>query len=147
MHRLCCYTLFDITQTGVMTRSKPQGLDVEGWLQKRNTQCNFDTILQVISLRSQPEMIKIPHLTEVRFDEFDKFGFLYEQEDDKKYACWKFEFEVQHTSVFENTLNPLGALYKDCEGVPMIVCLTQYQKIPAFLDTSPDLKNIHFEVL
>lgn len=130
-----------------MNRSKPQGLDVEGWLQRRNTQCNFDTILQVISLRSQPEIIKVPHLMEFRFDEFDKFGFLYEQEDDKTYACWKFEFEVQHTSVFENTLNPLGALYKDCEGVPMITCPTQYEKISAFLDTTPELKNIHFEVL
>jgi len=147
MHRLCCYTLFDITQTGVMNRSKPQGLDVEGWLQKRNTQCNFDTILQVISLRSQPEIIKVPHVMEFRFDEFDKFGFLYEQEDGKMYTCWKFEFEVQHTSVFENTLNPLGALYKDCEGVPMISCSTQYEKISALLDTSPELKNIHFEVL
>ena len=84
---------------------------------------------------------------EFRFDEFDKFGFLYEQEDGKIYTCWKFEFEVQHTSVFENTLNPLGALYKDCDGVPMINCPTQYEKISALLDTSPELKNIHFEVL
>lgn len=147
MHRLCCYTLFDITQTGVMNRSRPESLDVEGWLQRRNTQCNFDTILQVISLRSQPELIKAPYVAQINFNEFDKFGFLYDQEEGKTHTCWKFEFEVQHTSVFENALNPLGALYKDCEGVPMIVCPSQYQKTPAFLDTTPDLKNIHFEVL
>jgi len=146
-HRICCYTLFDITQTGVLNRSKPQTADVANWLHRRNTQCNFDTVLQVISLRSQPEVIKVPHIMEFRFDEFDKFGFLYQQEEDTVYKCWKFEFEIQHSSVFEDGITPLGALYRDCEGVPMIICEGQYNKTPAFLDTTPDLKNIYFEVI
>jgi len=147
MYRICCYTLFDITQTGVMNRSKPVGDNVESWIHDRNTQCNYDTILQVISLRSQPEVVKVPYKTEIRFDEFDQFGFFYEQEEDKTYTVWKFEFEIQHPSVFENGIIPLGALYTDCEGVPMIKCKGQYENTPAFLDVTPELKNIHFEVL
>lgn len=146
-HRICCYTLFDITQTGVLNRSKPQGADVTNWLQRRNTQCNFDTILQVISLRSQPEVIKHPHSMEFSFDQLDKFGFLYQQEGETLYNCWKFVFEVQHNSVFEDGITPFGSLYRDCSGVPMIICPTQYDKTSSFLDISPELRNIYFEVV
>lgn len=145
--RLCCYTLFDITPTGVLNRSKPTEEDVESWIHRRNTQCNFDTLLQVISLRSQPEVVKSPTVVKIRFDEFVNFGFLYEQEDDKLHNVWKFEFEIQHSSVFENGISPLGELYRDCEGVPMIICHDQYVDTPTFLDTSAELKNIHFEVI
>lgn len=144
MHRIRCHTLFDITQTGVLNRSKPTEEDVESWVKRRNTQCNFDTVLQVISLRSQPEVVRIPDSIELSETEYELFGFLYNKEN---VSCWKFEFEVQHASVFENGITPLGALYKDCEGVPMILCEDQHSACPKFLDTSPELKNIHFEVL
>jgi hypothetical protein len=146
-HRISCYTLFDITQTGVLNRSKPNEDDIENWVKKRNTQCNFDTLLQVISLRSQPELIKTPIKLELTEDTFKKFGFLYEHVEDKLLNCWKFEFEVHHSSVFENGIIPLGALYKDCEGVPMILDRTQIDKMPAFLDITDELKNIYFEVI
>ena len=71
--KIACYTLFDITQTGVLNRSKPAvDMDPEVWIYKRNTQCNFDTILQVISLRSQPEVIDLPVKKMVRFDEIGR---------------------------------------------------------------------------
>lgn len=144
MHRIRCHTLFDITQTGVLNRSKPTEEDIESWIKRRNTQCNFDTVLQVISLRSQPEVVKLPISIEMTETEYELFGFLYNKE---KVSCWNFEFEVQHPSVFENGITSLGALYKDCEGVPMILCDNQHSSCPKFLDTSPELKNIYFEVL
>lgn len=144
MHRIRCYTLFDITQTGVLNRSAPIGANIEFWVKQRNTQCNFDTILQVISLRSQPEVVKLPMCVELNDNECDMFGFLYGTE---KMIAWKFEFEVQHSSVFENGIMSFGALYKDCEGVPMIMIENQHLQCPKFLDTSVELKNIHFEVL
>ena len=147
-HRLCCYTLFDITNTGVLNRAKPPiDADPKQWLYKRNTQTNFDTVLQAISLRSQPEIITAPIQVNIRFDEFENFGFLYEQLEDETYPMWKFEFEVQHTSVFENGLAELGALYNDCEGIPMLKCGTEWDKLPTFLDTSPELRNIYFTIL
>ena len=145
MYRICCYTLFDITRTGVLNRAKPLDQSVDDWLKRRNTQCNFDTILQVISLRSQPEVIKMPERCQLNAEELDKFGFLYNTEDDCNY--WKFEFEIQHASVFENGIKPLGALYRDCEGVPMINTDGQHPLCPKFLDVSVELQNVYFEVV
>jgi hypothetical protein len=145
--RITCYTLFDITQTGVLNRSRP--LDDEnysGWVYKRNTQANFDTILQVINLRSQPEIVDSPKKIDIRFDEFEHFGFLFQQEQDIVYPCWTFEFDIQHYSVFDDGESELGALYNDCHNVPMILCGSEWNKLPNFLDTSPELKNIYFHI-
>jgi hypothetical protein len=140
--KITCYTLFDITQTGVMNRSRPVD-DDKSWIYKRNTQCNFDTILQAISLRSQPEVLSNPEKIYINFDEFDNFGFLFEQNDEVQ-ACWKFEFIIQHPSVFDDGISELGALYNDCDSIPMILCGTEWDKLPNFLDSSPELRNIYF---
>jgi hypothetical protein len=117
------------------------------WLHKRNTQCNFDTVLQAISLRSQPEITRMPEKTQIRFDEFTDFGFLFNQNEDELYDCWSFDFNIQHASVFNDGINELGALYNDCDTVPMIKTDTVWDKLPAFLDTSDELKNIYFKVV
>ena len=145
MHRIRCYTLFDITQTGVLNRSKPQGNDMTNWLMRRNTQCNFDTIVQAVSLRSQPENISIPTSTKIKFDEFENFGFLLE--NDEQVICWTFDFEIQHPSVFNDGNSELGSLYSDCDSVPMIKTKTAWDKLPSFLDSSDELRNIYFKVL
>jgi hypothetical protein len=48
--------------------------------------------------------------------------------------------------VFENSEHELGGLYTDCEQVPMIK-LDDIPNLTSFLDTSPELRNIHFEVV
>jgi hypothetical protein len=139
--------MFDITPTGVTNRSRPTDVsELELWLHKRNTQCNFDTVIQSISLRSQPDVVKNPKKIDIRFDEFTDFGFLFQQFEDDTYPCWSFDFEIQHASVFEDGINDLGALYTDCDQVPMIKCGTEWLMLPAFLDTSPELRNIYFKV-
>ena len=145
MNIITCYTLFDITQTGVLNRNKPPAdQNEEAWLYKRNTQSNFDTILQAISLRSQPEIITLPKKCEFKFDEFENFGFLFEQLDDEKYTYWKFDFSIQHPSVFNDGINELGYLYNDCHGVPMIKCKTEWNKLPNHIDCTPELKGCPF---
>ena len=145
---LRCYTLFDVTQTGVLTRSKPSpDENQDDWLYRRNTQCNLDTIIQAISLRSLPEMIDKPKLTPIRFDKFTNFGFLFEQEDESDINCWTFDFSVQHHSIFYNGISKLGALYSDCDQVPMIKTNTSWDKLPSFLDSTDELRNIYFEVI
>lgn len=145
-YTITCYTLFDITQTNVLNRHRP---DMNQELRyKRNTQSNFDTVQQAISLRSQPEIVRIPEKTIIRFDEFTEFGFLFEQEEeDETHPCWSFDFEVQHPSVFYDGVSELGALYSDCDRVPMIKCGTEWDKLPSFLDSSDELRNIYFKVL
>lgn len=147
-YTITCYTLFDITQTGVINRHRPaDDEELQSWLFKRNTQCNLDTILQAISLRSQPEITRKPKMKQIRFDEFTDFGFLFQQVDDEVYNCWSFDFTVQHPSVFNDGISELGALYNDCDTVPMIKCGTEWNKLPSFLDTTDELKNIYFKVL
>lgn len=145
-NKLRCYTLFDITQTNILSRHKPpENQDITEWVRKRNSQCNFDTILQVISLRSQPEILSEPHKIQIKFDEFDHFGFLFEPTD-QLYPAWCFDFTVYHNDVFNNGIIEFGLLYEDCDQVPMILCGTEYNKLSSFLDTSDELRNIYFMV-
>ena len=52
-----------------------------------------------------------------------------------------FEFTVGHRSVFDDGISELGALYSDCNGVPMIKCGTEFDKISNTLDITDELKN------
>ena len=145
---ITCYTLFDITPTGVMNRHRPVvDEEIPNWLLRRNTQCNFDTVVQSISLRSQPDVTRKPEKIQIRFDQFTNFGFLYQQLENETYDCWSFDFDIQHPSVFNDGINELGALYSDCDTVPMIKTDTAWNKLPAFLDTSDELRNIYFKVV
>lgn len=139
--RIACYTLFDITQTHVLNRNKPVGDDIGLWTQQRNSQANFDTILQCIGLRANPEIRKYPHKKyKTRPLEF---GFLIDEDIDLWY--WKFEFTVSQLSVYDNENDPLGYLIQDCHEVPMLTCGTEAIDLPEFLDTTPELRNIYFK--
>ena len=142
-YTISCYILFDITNTGFVSRQKPTSPDDT---HRRNTQNNFDTVIQAISLRSQPENITIPIKTQIKFDEVTHFGFFFEQQEEESYPCWEFQFDIQHKSVYDNGISELGALYGDCDRVPMIICGTEWNKLPAFLDSSGELRNIYFKV-
>ena len=148
--KLKCYTLFDITKTGNINRRPPVNGTPEQtkrWEKTRNTQTNFDTIIQVLSLRSQPEDITEPIEEIVIFDgELDMFGFLFDN-DDIAHSCWSFEMSIPHNKVYADDINELGNLLRDCDGVPMIKVGTEWDKLPNFLDTTPELRNIHFEVI
>jgi hypothetical protein len=143
MHRITCYTLFDITKTGVLNRARPGDdvTDTNDWYRKRSTQCNFDTVLQVISLRAQPDIISDPERLEIDLNANTYFG---NELKNETVPMWKFMFEVQHQSVFEDGINELGALYKDCSDVPMIQCDSQWHKAGDRLDITMEKRNIYF---
>lgn len=143
-YKIKCHTLFNITQTGVTNRRKIEG-DASDWQSKRNTQCNLDTILQVISLRAQPENITVPKKIDINLSETEMFGFLI-QSTNETVPAWTFEFEIAQHSVFQNHQSELGALYYDCEEVPMITNLGEIDSVSNFLDSSPELRNIYFEI-
>jgi len=146
--RIRCYTLFDITKTGVANRKTPLNGTPEKiveWERNRNTQSNLDTIMQVISLRSQPEYIATPIKSVVNFKSFNNYGFVFDDEEDQPH--WTFDFSIMHGSVFNDELTELGYLFSDCDGVPMIKVNTEWEKLPNFIDTTPELQNIYFEVL
>jgi hypothetical protein len=136
--RIKCATLFNITRTGVTNRRTIKGAHSE---ELRSQQSNFETILQIIGLRSQPENITDPKLVEsVIFD----CGTAYTD----AVRCWIFYFEIAHSSAYHNNSHELGNLFTDCNGVPMIaglqgMCSTSIAQLNS---ASPLYKNIHFEV-
>jgi hypothetical protein len=131
-----CTTAFDITFTGVKNRFNKSRIpftdeasqtirDDDNWNRSRNQQSNWETITQVISLRTLPENIS---------------KTIY----DSNTRCWSFDFTViDPTSVATNE-NPLGLLLSDCIGVPMIIDLDE--KLTATPMLIPE-SNIWFEVV
>jgi len=146
--KLRCFSLFDITKTNVTSKKSLLGASPEEareWQNRRNTQCNLDTIVQVISLRAQPENITEPTQDRLDDEKTENFGFLYSV--DEQQTFWYFDFSVNYSSVFSDGEDELGALYNDCEDVPMIKTSASPNNIPSSLDTTPELRNIYFKVL
>lgn len=143
-----CHTLFDITNTGILTRRTPINLSPEQTItyeNNRKKQHNFDTLLQIIGLRTQPEDISSPQQYTTEFKNNNIFGFLFEDEESQ--PAWNFTFSISYHGVYNDGINELGGLYNDCDGVPMLKIGEEWDKLPNFLDTTPELRNIYFEVI
>ena len=144
-----CQTLFDITPTGVKNR-RPQDItdtELSEFIKRQQQQSNYDTLLQIISLRSQPESISQVKKSDILLNDTD-FGFVYSSDrDNNTVNVWSFTFTIQHASVFQNDDGELGSLINDCEQVPMITKLTESVKLTPQLNVDTDLKNINFEIV
>lgn len=144
--KIRCRTLFDITNTN---QSNRRGLlenepDRDA-VKQRMQQANFETILQIVSMRSQPENITTPVLVSTKFGADSPWGSAYRSK--KPVNSWEFEFTVNYKQVFANEHDKLGALLQDCRGVPMIKDLTEWHSIETTLNVSPELRNIIFEIV
>jgi len=117
--RIQCQTLFDITATGVTGHIKPSRMpfldqagyritDTESWNHSRNQQRNWETVTQLISLRTQVNDLSDP----VRIDD-----------------RWTFEFAVDIENLFTDGTDPLAVLKADCAGVPMLLGLNEIKDI------------------
>jgi hypothetical protein len=130
------YTLVDITDTGV--RRIKEDLQTE-----RNQQRNWETVLQVISLRAQPlDMIsaKSPRMVSMQGHEFGSFYRGSQQ-------CWKFMFFVEHNDVFGPPDDPSKFLKQDFNEVPIITGLNETVGFPdPVFYTVGLLKNLYFRV-
>jgi hypothetical protein len=139
--KIKCYTLFDITQTNVSNRRRGLEQTVDPDTEhKRRQQRNLETILQVLSLRSQPEDITEPVIDKLAKD--TKFKNPKFSKDTK---VWSFTFTVSTSAVYKKDEIQLGSLLEDCQSVPMITGLDENARpLFAHLDTEA---NIHFEVI
>lgn len=131
-----CTTLFDITFTGVTGRFRPSTIpfvDQSGckidtqdkWNYARNQQRNFETLVQLISLRTQPLNLTTPV---------------------KAADIYEFTFETETVDVYLDNGDDLGLLRKDCEGVPMLTKLDESGNLEPVLH-SLERPNIWFEKL
>ena len=128
------FTLVDITDTG-MTRSRP------GQEKQRNQQRNWETLIQVLSLRTQPQEIDGPYINEYEITSDSIFGEMYQG----KHLVWHFSFGVEAVNVFKNSKSEYGLLYEDFSEVPIVQGLDETARflLPIFHPYGA-IKNIHF---
>lgn len=137
--KIVCHTLFDCSYTGVTGHYRTSevpfidklGQNIssqEDWHRSRNQQRNWETLMQIIGLRTQPQSVTRP-----------------ECQDGK----WSFEFIAEATGVYSLTdsPDPLAGLKQDCNGVPMVVGLDENSNITPTISTSGDNQNIWFETI
>ena len=131
--RITVATQFDCTATGVtglfrqaqlpMTDRAGQAVTNEQeWNRSRNQQRNFETLLQLVGLYTQPLELSKP-----------------------EYNCntglWTFEFDVEFEGIFATESDSLGRLTQQAQGVPMITGLLEPAQLTRQL--IPDV-NIFF---
>jgi hypothetical protein len=95
------------------------------WLRSRNQQRNYETLLQLFGLRTQPQNITNPVLVANK---------------------WEFTFESENQSVFAMDGDPLGWLKQDAETVPMVQDVNSMVSASALCTSGPN-QNIWFELV
>jgi len=135
--KILCETSFDITATGVTGRYRATRLPFQDragrmietedhWNRSRNQQRNWESITQVLGLRTQALNLTDPV-----------------QENQH----WHFDFEIEADSVYGSFDQPFELLYADCEGVPMILNLDETAVTTPLLCTNGADQNIWFREL
>jgi hypothetical protein len=137
--KVLCRTLFDCTFTGVTGHLRPHQLPfttktgliidtTDQWNRSRNQQRNWESILQIISLRTQPMNVVPPT---------------------KHKDGWHFEFEVEAEGVLSSDISSddLAGLVADCEGVPMVTGLDEAEVVTATLHAQGTNQNIWFSAI
>jgi hypothetical protein len=115
--RICIATSFDCTATGVTGHFRTAQLPLTDragqavtneleWNRSRNQQRNFETLLQLVGLYTQPLDVSDP---------------VY----DAAAQLWRFEFDVEFAGIFATESDSIGLLKQQAQGVPMIVGLTE----------------------
>lgn len=133
--RIRCSTLFDCEATGITGHYRSSQIpfhdragnairNQQDWNHRRNQQRNWETLLQIIGLRCQPVDIVSPQRVQDR---------------------WQFEFSVESAGVFGGT--DLEELYRDCDGVPMIVDLGESPGLSPLISVTGPSRNIWFQAL
>ena len=134
--KFACQTLFDITATGVTGHCKQSRMpfrdgagqlikDIESWNRSRNQQRNWETITQILSLRTQLFALTDPI-------------------SDQTGTRWMFEFETEADGIYGPNTDPVSVLRADAEGVPMLRELDNDPDIDTVLITDGSRQNIWF---
>jgi hypothetical protein len=134
--KFICQTLFDITATGITGHFKLTRMPFQdhagqiinnetAWNRSRNQQRNWETITQILSLRTQ------------LFD-------LTQPIQDQTGTRWMFEFETETDGIYGAESDPVSVLRADASGVPMLRDLNNTPDIDSVLVTSGPRQNIWF---
>lgn len=128
------YTLVDITHTN-QYRSEP-GKEVE-----KAKEQNFNTVLQTLGIRSNIYYHNAPSPTEVK-------GSVVGFNTDKIIRVWRFDFETDHSDVYEKNGDPVGLLIDDFHLIPYIAGLDEKmtQRHPVFTTVGKGKNIVFFQI-
>lgn len=133
MIRIEIKTQFDITSTGTTGHfklSRVPSVDQAGnsitdqisWNRSRNQQRNYETLLQLLSLRTQIFDVTLPVERE---------------------GLWSFELSVESAGIFGED-EEFSVLRQDADGIPMLLHLDNSSGLDPMLVTQGDKQNIWF---
>ncbi len=133
IHRHRGYTLVDVTKTGV-TKYTPE-------LERmRNKQRNWETVVQVLGLRSQ-----IMGIRQFKTETVDLLRYQFGDSYIGKHRVWTFEFEVEFENLYLQDHDAYGTLKNDFAHTPIILGLDETATPPVSLFyTDGTSKNIYF---
>lgn len=131
------FTLVDITNTGVTSFTPEKS-------KQRDQQRNWETVLQILGLKSQVLRIEQGVIEPQRIDAI-RFGSAHQRELGFTYPMWVFEFDVEFDDIYKLENDPYGRLKQDFDKVPIITGLdeTYNAPLPIFY-TEGEYKNIVF---
>jgi hypothetical protein len=133
--RIAVYSLIDITATGAKSKSNNQ--------LERNQQRNWETVYQIIGLRTQVAVEVFPTDPKLVNLESHNFGSYYSG----YHKCWKFIFTVEPTDLYGDHNDPDRILRQDFDNIPIITGLTESAAlIDPIIYTDGILKNIYFRI-
>jgi len=126
------YTLVDITATGVV-----RGNDEL----PRNQQRNWETVIQCLSLKTQPTVIQLPFVMELDISRLG-FGEFYQGTN----RVWSWIWSIEHSGIYDQGNTKLATLLKDFEQVPIVTGLEETARfmLPIFYPHGT-IKNIYFK--
>jgi len=123
---ITCMTLIDITETGV----------IKGAGQGRDQQRNWETVLQLLGLKTQPLIITSPVCFINENLEYFEFGEFYQG----SHSVWAFQFRGERDDFYA-----VDQLEEDFEQTPIVLGLEETARfmLPIF-HSYGTLKNIYF---
>jgi hypothetical protein len=130
------YTLIDITPTGVTNHTSAQEVE-------RNQQRNWETVQQIISLRTQPSILSTDHF-EDNVNNGYNFGINYRG----RHKIWTFKFAVEYADIYQVGPDRFGLAKYDFQITPVVLGLTETaQPEHALFYPKGPWNNIYFKCL
>jgi hypothetical protein len=99
--------------------------DAESWNRARNQQRNWETVTQILGLRTQLFRLQDPIV-------------------DTSRSAWMFEFETESDNIYGNDVDPTSILRADADGVPMLTGLDNKHELASTIVTQGPAQNIWF---
>ena len=129
------FTLIDITPTGVISYSPQNEF-------KRNQQRNWETVQQILSLRTQPTILETDNFTA------DLKGYNFGVNYTGQHHIWTFKFGVDYADIYQDGPDKFGLVKYDFKITPIILKLneTAVPEIAVFQPKGP-WNNIYFKSL